>query len=439
MVDSHQPVTVFWFRRDLRLHDNTGLYHALRSGKPVVPMFVFDRNILDSIQDEGDGRVHFIHQELESIREELEKLGSSLWVGYGKPDEVFREMLQQFNVAEVYMNRDYEPYAQEREAKVDQVLQAHGAAMKTFKDHVIFEKNEVVKGDGQPYVIYSPYSKQWEKQFTEDDVAPAPSEELKAHFAPLPHYELPTLEQMGFKPTSVPFPSREVKDEVIYNYEETRNIPAQNGTSRLSVHLRNGTISIRQLVKYARERSHAFLNELIWRDFYQMILWQFPRVVHESFRKEYDNIPWRNDEAEFQKWCEGNTGYPIVDAGMRQLNTIGYMHNRLRMITASFLTKHLLIDWRWGEAYFGQKLLDYELGSNNGGWQWAAGSGVDAAPYFRIFNPARQVERFDPQYKFIRHWVPEYGTPNYPKPVVEHKFARERALSTYKQALSEAQ
>ena len=223
------------------------------------------------------------------------------------------------------------------------------------------------------------------------------------------------------------------------NYEETRNIPAQNGTSRLSVHLRNGTISIRQLVKYARERSHAFLNELIWRDFYQMILWQFPRVVHESFRKEYDNIPWRNDEAEFQKWCEGNTGYPIVDAGMRQLNTIGYMHNRLRMITASFLTKHLLIDWRWGEAYFGQKLLDYELGSNNGGWQWAAGSGVDAAPYFRIFNPARQVERFDPQYKFIRHWVPEYGTPNYPKPVVEHKFARERALSTYKQALSEAQ
>lgn len=437
MPEANQPVTIFWFRRDLRLNDNHGLCQALRSGRPVVPIFIFDPYILETIQDSDDGRVHFIHQELKRLKDELAEAGSSLWVQYGKPEEVFQEICYQFSIEAVYLNRDYEPYAKERESWVGEVLQHHQVPMYTFKDHVIFEKDEVVKGNGEPYVVYSPYSKQWQKQFTEKAVETAPSENFKQHFAALPNYPLPKLEEIGFQPTSVPFPSPDIKNEVIDHYKEKRNYPSQNGTSRLSVHLRNGTISIRQLVKEARSRSFAFLNELIWRDFYQMILWQFPRVVHESFRKEYDNIPWRNDEEEFQRWCNGTTGYPMVDAGMRQLNTIGYMHNRLRMITASFLTKHLLIDWRWGEAYFGQKLLDYELASNNGGWQWAAGSGVDAAPYFRIFNPQRQIERFDPEYRYIRYWVSEYGTPTYPKPVVEHKYARDRALSTYKQALSE--
>lgn len=437
MVKDNQPVSVFWFRRDLRLYDNQALYHALQSGYPVVPIFIFDTYILNSIQDEDDGRVHFIHDTLSEIQSELTAIGSSLWVAHGKPGVIIDTVTENFNVQALYLNRDYEPYAKERDNQVEQLLQSKGIPTYTYKDHVIFEKDEVVKGGGDPYVVFSPYSKQWQKQFNDEQVANVPSEELKGNFAALPEYNLPSLADLGFKPTSVPFPDREIKEAVIKNYKDTRNYPSQNGTSRLSVHLRNGTISIRQLAKFAADRSFAFLNELIWRDFYQMILWQFPHVVNHSFRAAYDNIPWRNDEDDFQRWCEGTTGYPMVDAGMRQLNTIGYMHNRLRMVTASFLTKHLLIDWRWGEAYFGQKLLDYELASNNGGWQWAAGSGVDAAPYFRIFNPQRQIERFDPEYRFIRYWVPEYGTPAYPKPMVEHKYARDRALTTYKQALNE--
>ena len=436
MVASEQPVVLFWFRRDLRLNDNHGLYHALRSGYPVIPLFIFDPYILDTLDDPADGRVHFIHDALSEIQSQLADIGSNIWVTHGKPEDVFSQLAEQWQIQALYLNRDYEPYAKEREARVEQVLNPKGIPIYTYKDHVIFEKDEVVKSNGAPYVVFSPYGKQWQKQLTAEALAPAPSENHKQQFAPLPHQPMPSLGDLGFKSTSVPFPDQAIKETVINQYKDTRNYPAQNGTSRLSVHLRNGTISIRQLAKFAAERSFAFLNELIWRDFYQMILWQFPSVVHESFKKAYDNIPWRNDEADFRRWCEGTTGYPMVDAGMRQLNTIGYMHNRLRMITASFLTKHLLIDWRWGEAYFGQRLLDYELASNNGGWQWAAGSGVDAAPYFRIFNPERQIERFDPEYRFIRYWVPEYGTPAYPKPIVEHKYARERALATYKEALN---
>ncbi len=437
MVEAHQPVSVFWFRRDLRLSDNQALYQALQSGYPVLPIFVFDSYILSSIKDTGDGRVHFIHQALTEIQSELKKVGSSLWVKYGKPEAVIDEITQTFTVQGLYMNRDYEPYAIDRDEKVEQLLQTKGIPTYTYKDQVIFEKDEVVKGNGDPYVVFSPYGRQWQKQFNSEQLVGAPSEALTGNFAALPEYKLPELADLGFKSTSVPFPDKAIKESVIKNYKDTRNYPSQNGTSRLSVHLRNGTISIRQLAKYAADHSFAFLNELIWRDFYQMILWQFPHVVNYSFKESYDNIPWRNNEEEFERWCNGTTGYPMVDAGMRQLNTIGYMHNRLRMVTASFLTKYLLIDWRWGEAYFGQKLLDYELASNNGGWQWAAGSGVDAAPYFRIFNPQRQIERFDPEYRFIRYWVPEYGTPAYPKPVVEHKYARDRALTTYKQALNE--
>ncbi len=437
MAEQQELINVFWFRRDLRLHDNAGLYQALKSNRPVLPIFIFDTLILDHLKEEKDARIHFIHQEISRLQTELKELGSALWVFHGKPLEAFKQLTSQFRIAEVFINRDYEPYAKEREKQIWDFLESKGIGFKGFKDQVVFEKREVIKDDGAPYVIYSPYRKKWDKIFSEKGIDHYPSETLKENFFNTSGWPIPSLASMGFKPANVPFPDRSVNDEVIRDYHKNRNYPAKNGTSRLSVHLRFGTISIRNLVEKAQRLNSAFLNELVWRDFYQMILWHFPRVVHESFKKAYDWIPWRNNEEEFDLWCRGQTGFPMVDAGMRQLNTIGYMHNRLRMVTASFLTKHLLIDWRWGEAYFGEKLLDYELASNNGGWQWAAGSGVDAAPYFRIFNPERQIQRFDPDYRFIQHWIPEFGTPEYPKPIVNHKEARERALKTYKAALNE--
>jgi len=437
MNEQENPVNIFWFRRDLRLHDNTGLYKALNAGKPVLPIFIFDTHILDYLSDEDDPRVHFIHREISRLQRELAEVRSSIRVFHGTPLEAFQQLVQEFSISQVFLNRDYEPYAHQREKAVWVFLEEKGITLKGFKDQVIFEKKEVVKDEGSPYVVFTPYSRKWQKTFQQQGIEHFPSETLIHNFLKTAEWPVPSLGDMRFKPTAVPFPDREVDDAIVRDYHQKRNYPAVNGTSRLSVHLRFGTISIRNLVEKAHRLNHTFLNELVWRDFYQMILWHFPDVVHESFKKAYDNILWRNDEAEFLRWCAGTTGYPMVDAGMRQLNQSGYMHNRLRMVTASFLTKHLLIDWRWGEAYFGEKLLDYELASNNGGWQWAAGSGVDAAPYFRIFNPQRQIERFDPDYRFIRHWVPEYGTPDYPKPVVDHKVGRERALEAYKSALNE--
>lgn len=433
--DNNEPLSVFWFRRDLRIEDNAGLYQALRSGRPVLPVFIFDTCILSHLKDENDARVHFIHSQLQALNEQLKKAGSSLWVYHGTPLEAFTELNYRFYIAEVFINRDYEPYARQREREMQELLDYKGIGFKGSKDQVIFEKDEVVKNDGSPYVVFTPYSKQWLKKIKEEGLQSHPSEHYRENFAHTSGWPIPSLEEMGFKPSTITFPPKTVDDEVITHYHENRDLPAKNGTSRLSVHLRFGTVSIREVVKKASQLNTTFLNELIWRDFYQMILWHFPRVVNESFKKAYDRIEWRNDENDFDLWCQGMTGYPMVDAGMRQLNVTGYLHNRLRMVTASFLTKHLLIDWRWGEAYFGQKLLDYELASNNGGWQWAAGTGVDAAPYFRVFNPNRQMERFDPDKSFIKYWLPEYGSPTYPSPIVEHSFARKRALETYKAAL----
>ncbi len=432
----YNPVNIFWFRRDMRLHDNVGLYQALQKNKPVIPVFIFDTDILDHLET-YDSRVHFIHDTVQALQKELKQVGSSLCVYNGTPMDAFKKLCEDFSIEEVFINRDYEPYARNRDQQLLDFFNEKGIGFKGAKDQVIFEKKEIVKDDQSPYVVYSPYGKKWNKVFYQNGLTHYPSENLKNNFIKTDAWPIPKLADMGFKPTNVPFPNKNIDDDIIKNYHQNRNFPSVNGTSRLSVHLRFGTVSIRNLAEKAARLNSTFLNELTWRDFYQMILWHFPRVVHESFKKEFDAIPWRNDEKDFQKWCEGKTGYPMVDAGMRQLNTIGYMHNRLRMVTASFLTKHLLIDWRWGEAYFGKQLLDYELASNNGGWQWAAGSGVDAAPYFRIFNPQRQIERFDPEYKFIRHWVPEFGTPEYPPPMVEHKWARNRALETFKSAFNE--
>ena len=446
-----QPVALFWLRRDLRLTDNAGLYHALRGGLPVLPVFLFDTTILDDLTDRRDARVEFIYRTLEALKRQLEEQGSTLLIRHGRPETVWAELLNSLHVGAVYANTDYEPYAIARDARVRALLQERNIPFQTFKDHVIFGKDEVLKENGLPYTVFTPYSRKWLSKL-ESRKAPAPvggenspsesfylaaypTEKYGHNFLKTPAAKMPELAELGFQPAGIPFPPAEIRRGLIRNYGQTRDFPGIAGTSRLGVHFRFGTISIREKARQARLLSPVYLNELIWRDFYSQILAHFPHVVTEPFKPAYASIPWRFVPEEFQAWCSGTTGYPIVDAGMRELNATGFMHNRVRMITASFLTKHLLHDWRLGEAYFAQKLLDFDLASNNGGWQWAAGCGTDAAPYFRIFNPAEQTKKFDPEYRYIRQWVPEFGSAKYPPPVVEHVFARQRCLDTYKSAL----
>ncbi len=428
-------INIFWFRRDLRLLDNAGLYHALKDNYAVLPIFIFDRNILDELEDKSDRRVEFIYQALSDIQKQLIKIGSTLDVRYGTPIEVYKELISEYHIGKVFTNHDYEPYAKQRDKEIEKLLIQNGVSFHTYKDQVLLEKDEVVKDDGKPYTIFTPYSRKWKAVLTEFHLKAYPNKIYFKNFYKQPAKEIISLEQMGFAATGQPFSDKEWKGQIIRNYKEQRNIPSIQGTSRLSVHLRFGTISIRELADEAGGLNETFLNELIWRDFYQMILWHFPKVVGHAFKPEYDKIHWRNNEKEFDAWCNGQTGYPIVDAGMRELNTTGFMHNRVRMIVASFLTKHLLIDWRWGEAYFAKKLLDFDLASNNGGWQWAAGSGCDSAPYFRVFNPYLQTKKFDPELKYIRKWVPEFEEFTYPKPIVQHEEARKRCLATYAAAL----
>jgi deoxyribodipyrimidine photo-lyase len=431
-----QKVNIFWFRRDLRLDDNAGLYHALKGNNPVVPIFIFDTNILDKLEDKADRRVAFIHAALEEIQTKLLKLGSTLEVYHGKPADVYAQLLKKYSIDTVFTNHDYEPYALEREILIHDLLKSHGGELKTFKDQVILEKGEVLKDDGKPYTVFTPYSRKWKAALTPFHLKPYPNKKYYNSFfkqAPVP---LPSLTSMGFTALNNPFPSKQLNHELIKKYGKERDYPGINGTSKMGVHLRFGTVSIRKLATEAKEVSETYLNELIWRDFYHQILWHFPQVGKgKAFKPEYDHIEWRKDKGEFQKWCDGQTGYPIVDAGMRELNETGFMHNRVRMIVASFLSKHLLLDWRLGEAYFAKKLLDFDLAANNGGWQWAAGSGCDAAPYFRIFNPRLQTEKFDKELRYIRKWVPELDSFNYPAPIVEHEYARKRCLEVYGKAL----
>lgn len=429
-----QKVSVFWFRRDLRLEDNAALFYALKDENPVVPVFIFDSSILDKLPNKEDARVEFIHQQLCSLNEELNQKGTAIDVRIGKPINIWGKLTEEYNIGKVYANRDYEPYARERDKEVYEYLASKEIPFIAKKDHVIFEKNEVLKKDQTPYTVYTPYSKIWKEKLNEFYLKSYPSTEI-SNWAEPASSEFPSLETIGFNPAGIPFPDKELKTGIVENYHETRDLPALTGTSRLGVHLRFGTISIRKLATKSKPLNMKYLNELIWRDFYQAILWHFPRVVEGNFHKKYDGVEWRNNEDEFTKWCEGNTGYPIVDAGIRELNTTGFMHNRVRMVVASFLTKHLLIDWRWGEAYFAEKLLDFDLASNNGGWQWAAGTGVDAAPYFRVFNPYLQTEKFDSNLSYVRKWVPEFQELTYPKPIVDHKMARQRAIDTYKRGL----
>lgn len=426
-------ITIFWFRRDLRTHDNAGLYRALSTGKPVVPVFIFDRNILSKLDDKSDMRVNFIHERLEKLQKKLAAGGGGLLAEAGEPEKIFEKMINRFNVVKVIANHDYEPYAQKRDDLVRKLLRKHGIPFETYKDQVIFEKDEVLSNNGDPYTVYTPYMKKWKSQLEKQNLKPFDSGKLMGQLCDL-QSRLPSLEAIGFEKKKYDFPSDEPDIEVIRNYHLTRDIPFLDGTTRLGVHLRFGTISIRELVKIAANMNEIFLNELIWREFFMMILWHFPEVVDNPFRKKYEKLQWRNNEKEFDLWKAGETGYPIVDAAMHQLNQSGYMHNRLRMVTAGFLTKHLLIDWRWGEAWFAEKLLDYELSSNNGNWQWAAGTGCDAAPWFRIFNPVTQQKKFDPDLKFIKEWIRGFREENYIEPVVEHTYARKRALQVFKKA-----
>lgn len=428
-------MVAFWMRRDLRLADNAALYHALRSGKKVVPVFIFDTEILSALPKD-DKRVLFIHQTLATLQTELRALGSTLVVKYGKPSEVWESLAKTYALAAIYTNHDYEPYATERDAAISALMHTRGIAFHTYKDQVIFEKNEVLSQTGTPYTVFTPYSKKWKSLLNDFYLQPYPTEKYFAAFFSSPALPMPSLVEMGFEAADYDFPPLTIDIARIKPYHDTRDFPAQKGTTRLGLHLRFGTISIRKLATIALANNETYLNELIWREFYMQILWHFPHVVTRAFKPAYDRIKWQNDTVLFEKWCAGKTGYALVDAGMRELNATGYMHNRVRMLVASFLTKHLLIDWRWGEAYFEQKLLDFELASNNGGWQWAAGCGCDAAPYFRIFSPDAQVAKFDKSFAYVRKWVPEYGTYLYPKPIVNHAFARERVLEVYKSALA---
>ena len=429
---------LFWHRRDLRINDNKGLFEALKQNEIVHPIFIFDKSILDNLPN-NDQRILFIYQEIQSLKKSYQNLGSDLWVYYGEPSEIIPKIAQELNCSSVYFNNDYEPYALQRDQEIQVSLNNIKIEFIGNKDHVIFEKNEVLKDDGKPYTIFTPYSRKWKANLKEEDLREYSIEKYSGNLVQKQQEEaLITLEEMGFESKVLhDFPDRIAKNEILKNYHLSRNFPAVKGTSKLSLHLRFGTISIRKLALIAREQNETYLNELIWRDFYQMIIFHFPKSAENSFKAQYDKIIWEKNEAHFDSWCTGKTGYPIVDAGMRELNATGFMHNRVRMVVASFLTKHLLLDWRLGAAYFAEKLLDFELASNTGGWQWAAGCGCDAAPYFRVFNPQAQQEKFDKSFEYIKKWVPEYGTSSYPEPIIEHKFARERILQRFKSALNE--
>ncbi len=428
-------INIFWFRRDLRIADNAALFYALKADKPVLPLFIFDKNILDKLEDKNDARLTFIYQEIEKLKIECINNHSDIQVEYGLPLQIWQNLIDTYQITAVFTNHDYEPYALQRDGELAKLFAQNNIAFNTFKDQVIFEKNEITKDDGKPYVVFTPYKRKWLEKLNAYYLKPYPSENLLANLYHTKTQPMPSLQTMGFVKSTLPFPDK-IFANVLKNYATQRDFPAKDATSRISLHLRFGTLSIRQLVNAAKDVSEVWLSELIWRDFYFAILWHFPHSATQSFRPEYDKIKWRNNFEEFEAWCAGKTGYPMVDAGMRELNHTGFMHNRVRMVVASFLSKHLLIDWRWGERYFARKLLDFELSSNVGGWQWAAGSGVDAAPYFRIFNPAEQIKKFDKDLQYVKKWIPEFNDVfKYPKPIVDHKEARERCLSVYKEGL----
>lgn len=432
-----KQISICWLRRDLRLHDHAALYHALKDKQPVLLLFIFDTKILDRLGQKDDPRISFIHRTLETIHQELGSLGSSLLVKYGKPEKIWAEVLEEYEVKKVFTNKDYEPYARERDELLAEYLRSENIPFETFKDQVLFENKEILKEDQKPYTVFTPYFKRWRQKLDPFYLKAYPVKKYLKNLVQIEKLPFLSLKEIGFQKSDYSFPNINFEHK-LSGYEQKRDFPAEDATTRIGLHLRFGTLSIRHAAKTAiQQGAEKWLSELAWRDFYMMILWHFPHTVHSAFKPAYNRIRWRNNETEFEAWCKGTTGYPIVDAGMKQLNQTGYMHNRVRMIVASFLTKHLLIDWKWGEAYFAEKLLDYDMASNIGGWQWACGCGNDAAPYFRVFNPELQAKKFDPENRYIHHWAPEYKEKKHAQPIVEHAFARERVLKVFKEALNE--
>jgi deoxyribodipyrimidine photo-lyase len=430
-------VSIFWFRRDLRLEDNAGLYHALKSGFPVIPIFIFDKNILKKLTNKSDQRLQFIHDSLKSLKEQLNTKGSDLLTFYDSPKNAWRQLTELYDIQGVYTNEDYEPYAIKRDKEISTFLGKQSIDILRYKDQCIFHKDDILKKDGKPYTVFTPYKRKWREALEKNTFEEYGSKKLLKNFAKLSKVPMISIEELGFNEIEVQNKVKTIKRSIIEKYHENRDIPSVNGTSLLGLHLRFGTVSVRKCANVGFSINDTWLDELIWREFFMQILYHFPKVISGPFKEKYNALKWKNDKKEFEKWCKGETGYPIVDAGMRQLNETGFMHNRVRMAVGSFLVKHLLIDWKWGEKYFADRLLDFELSANNGNWQWVAGTGCDSAPYFRIFNPYLQQKRFDPDFKYIKRWIPEYGTDKYPSEMVEHKFAYQRALSFYKEALSQ--
>ena len=428
-------MVIFWFRRDLRLDDNHALFKALKSGYDVLPIFIFDSNITNKL-NQNDHRLNYINNVLDGLNKRLSENKKKIYIYKGDPIEIISKLIIKLKIKEIYLNKDYEPYARDRDDKIEKLCVANNVSYNSFKDHVIFEEDQIVKNDGTPYVVYTPYSRKWIEKFQSNHLDSYPSELNLDGFVDSDKIrEVNYL--MDFEKNIISPKTYNLNKDLIDKYEETRNFPALDSTSRIGVNLRFGTVSTRKIVKTSSERSNnTFLKELIWREFFIQILWHFPHTTEKSFKDKYERIEWRNDMDDFKLWCDGKTGYPIVDAGMNQLNKTGFMHNRLRMVVGSFLCKHLLIDWRLGEKYFADKLFDYEQASNVGNWQWVAGCGVDAAPYFRIFNPEEQQKKFDKELQFIKKWIPNYDKDNYINKIVDHKFARERCLNTYKKALN---
>ena len=425
-------ISIFWFRRDLRLDDNAALYYALNSGNKVLPIFIFDEEIIASLP-KNDARVTFIYETLYAIQQIIKNVGGSILIKKGEPLKIWKELYNEYKIDTVYLNKDYEPYAIKRDQEITYFLKSKNIKILSYKDQVIFEENEVLKNDNKPYTVYTPYKNKWLKNFNEKlHTRLYDSVNYKDNFVKTT-IKFPSITSLGFEKSEIkvnPFNLNNLE-----NYEEVRDYPSLNKTSNLSPYLRFGLVSVRKVVQFALIINSTFLRELIWREFFMQVLFHFPRVVTQNFKPKYDAIPWRNNEEEFKKWSRGETGYPLVDAGIRELNKTGYMHNRVRMVVAGFLCKHLLIDWRWGEAYFAEKLLDYDLAANNGNWQWASGTGCDAAPYFRVFNPTAQLKKFDKDLHYVKKWVQDFDEFTYPVPIVEHKFARERAIKTYKASL----
>ena len=421
---------IFWFRRDLRLDDNIGLNSALSSGNPVLGIFIFDEDIIENLPKD-DARISFIYQKLEEINKRLNTVNSSLLVIKGKPINVFKNLIKEYEIENLYSNLDYEPYAIDRDKKISDLLKKNKIHHFQYKDQVIFGPTEILKENSLPYTVFTAYKNKWLSKFKQESI----STEIFLNFSNFLKIknQFPLLSEIGFLKSKIKVVDFNL--ESIRNYSSQRDYPFLNAGTSLSVHLRFGTVSIRHVINSIPNNETTFLSELIWREFFMQILFHFPYVVNSNFKKKYDEIQWKNDKKDFQNWCDGKTGYPIVDAGMQELKITGYMHNRARMIVAGFLCKHLLIDWRWGERYFSLKLLDYELSSNNGNWQWAAGTGCDSAPYFRIFNPITQQNRFDKDFIYIKRWIKDFDKENYIESIVEHDFARKRALQAYKLAL----